>query len=349
MKKLMLLASVLTMPFLNGIKTAKAQATINNPMGNEVTIGDTIVVNLKQNNKVLIVGGSISKLKDFGSVADRLKTSFLNDINKAFNEQSIYPTAKEVHYFVQDENKRRIKAEAAEYSDKRVDVAYEVLRLKLDLPKYSYTIYNMDNGVRMMVFVNHPDSLLTQLGEVSLNEAITIAAKEKKVVRKNYKLEVSTDSSYYRVSNKLSAKADILEVNPYFGVTLLGNTFSPVVGAQMDLRFTNKYGIGKYRFGLGLTGLTMVERTNGDISAVNLITTYEGRFMYNTSPRVRGKSYWLGIQGGVLKTTNGGKLDNAIKFGFTTEGLGPLGWSVDFINTKDFKESIYSLTVRLPF
>lgn len=345
----MLTACVLTMPFLFGAFKANAQVTVNNPMNSEVVMSDTIVVNLKQNNKVLIVGSSIKKLKDFGPAADRLKTSFLNDINKAFTEQSIYPTAKEVHYFVQDENKRRIKAEAAEYSDKRVDVAFEILRLKLDLPKYSYTIYNLNNGVRMMVFMNHPDSLLPQLGEVSLNEAIATATKDKKEIRKNYKLEISTDSNYYRVSNKLSARADILEVNPYFGLTLLGNTFSPVVGAQMDLRFTNKYGIGKYRFGLGMTGLTMVERINGDISAVNLITTYEARVMYNVSPRVRGKSYWLGIQGGVLKTTNGGKLDNAVKFGFATEGLGPLGWSIDFVKTKDFKESIYSLTVRLPF
>ena len=61
----MLLACVLTMPFLNGFRIAKAQATINNPMDNEVTIGDTIVVNLKQNNKVLIIGGSIRKMKNF--------------------------------------------------------------------------------------------------------------------------------------------------------------------------------------------------------------------------------------------------------------------------------------------
>ena len=349
MKNLMLKACVLTMPFLFASVNANAQLTVNNPKQQEAKLSDTIVVHLKQNNKAIIVGASIDELKRFGPAADRLKTAFLTDINTAFKEQSIYPTAKEVHYFVQDENKRRIKAEAPEYTDNKINVAYEILRLKLDLPKYSYTIYNLNNGVQMMFFVNHPDSLLPQLGDVSLNEAIIIATNNKKTVRKNYKLEVDTDSNYYRISKKVSAKSDMLEVNPYLGITLLGNIFSPLIGVQADLMFTNKYGIGKYRIGINYAGLTLLERSNGDISDISLVSIFEGKFMYNISPKTRSNSYWLGIQGGVLKSTNGGNLNNALKFGFTTEGIGPFSYSIDFINTNKFKESIYNLTIRLPF
>ena len=351
MKKLLFLAFVVAMPIFFFPVHATSQVTVTGPIGDYSEVGDTIVVLLKQNNKVLIVGNTLKKLKDYGPTADRLKTVFLNDISKAFSERSISSSALEVHYFVQDENKRRIKAEAAEYSEKRVDVPFEILRLKLDLPKYNYTIYNLNTGLRMMVFMNHPDSLLSQLGEVSLNEAIVEATKSKKLIQNYYKVEVATDSNHVREIKRAGAKSFLVQFVPIIGVTLFGNTLSPVLGSQFDLRFNNKYGIGKYRVGFLFEGFPMIERTNGEITSINGMANLECRVLVNTLPFKSKTAYWLGIQAGLLIPSNEQMFNapEAFKIGFTTEVMGPFNWSFDLISHPKLEESIYSLTVRLPF
>jgi hypothetical protein len=351
MKKQLFYAFVILMPVFYLPMLATAQVTVTGPIGEYSEVGDTIVIHLKQNNKVLIVGNTLNKLKDFGPTADRLKTAFLNDIGKAFSERTISSSALEVHYFVQDENKRRIKAEAAEYSEKRVDVAFEILRLKLDLPKFNYTIYNLNTGLRILVFMNHPDSLLSQLGEVSLNEAIVEATKNKKLIQNYYKVEVATDSNYVREIKRAGAKSYLFQVVPTVGVTLFGNTLSPVLGSQIDLRFNNKYGIGKYRVGFLFEGFPIIERTNGEITSINGMANLECRFLFNTLPYKRNNSYWLGVQAGFLIPSKDQIFNapEAFKFGFTTEVMGPFSWSFDLISIPKLEDSIYSLTVRLPF
>lgn len=351
MKKLLFIAFIVAMPIFFFPVNTTAQVTVIGPISNYYEVSDTVVVHLKQNNKVLIIGNTLNKLKDFGPTADRLKTAFLNDISKAFSERTIGSSALEVHYFVQDENKRRIKAEAAEYSEKRVDVAFEILRLKLDLPKYNYTIYNLNTGMRILVFMNHPDSLISQLGEVSLNEAIVEATKSKKLIQNYYKVEVATDSNYVREIKRAGANSYLFQFVPTVGVTLFGNTLSPVLGSQIDLRFNNKYGIGKYRVGFLFESFPIIERTNGEITSINGIANLECRFLVNTLPYKRNNSYWLGFQAGLLIPSNQQMFNapEAFKFGFTTEVMGPFSWSFDLISIPKLEESIYSLTVRLPF
>jgi hypothetical protein len=351
MKKLLFIAFIVAMPIFFFPLHTTAQVTVTGPIVDYYEVGDTIVVHLMQNNKVLIIGNTLNKLKDFGPTADRLKTAFLNDISKAFSERTISSSALEVHYFVQDENKRRIKAEAAEYSEKRVDVAFEILRLKLDLPKYNYTIYNLNTGMRILVFMNHPDSLISQLGEVSLNEAIVEATKSKKLIQNYYKVEVATDSNYVREIKRAGAKSYLFQFVPTVGVTLFGNTLSPVLGSQIDLRVNNKYGIGKYRVGFLFESFPIIERTNGEITSINGMANLECRFLVNTLPYKRNNSYWLGVQAGLLIPSNQQMFNapEAFKFGFTTEVMGPFSWSFDLISIPKLEESIYSLTVRLPF
>ncbi|MES2379586.1 MAG: hypothetical protein V4538_01005 [Bacteroidota bacterium] len=347
MKKCMLLAVWLfiasTQTVLWGQQAAMYFVHLNE---NEVIKTDTLVIKLVGNNKILFIGDGFKNMMKYAK-ADSLKTLFINDLEAARANKTLAIDAQKVFYFVNESGKRRIKAENAEYNNNSVDVGYEIKRLQLDLPKYEYHIYDLISGYRIEIYLSDPQELKNILGSISLNEAINYTYKNAgDELKRSYKINLNADNGY-TIASKTRGHADAIELAPSFGVGLLGNTFAPIVGFDLWLRLTDKYSVAKYKMGLGLTAFPFANTNQGEITGISLVNSYEGRFAFNLYAQNRGKTTWLGLQAGLMKSNDIKTFDNAFKFGFLYEGNGTFNYSFDIIKGKDLY--IYGLTIKMPF
>lgn len=344
---MMLLACGVAMSFTN---FTFAQLRVISPSAEALqTMSDTVVIKLKENNVLMLTGKTLKFYQSWAEAADKVKTSFVVDFNNAVNKQQINKNAQSVYYFIGGENKRRLKTDAPEYSENSVDVAFEVERMRLNLPKYHYTIIDVASGVTMQVFMNNPDSLMSQLSEVSIQSAISKAFENKRLVREFYKVEVATDSNTYRIANSKQVRYSSIEVAPFYGATLFGNSFSPIIGAQFDLSFSNKYGNQFLRTGFDLTGFSLLETNNGELSKINLLNALDIKLIYNLKPNVKSNGYWVGFGVGMITSNDLSSYDKAFKFGLIAEGIGPFRISIDFVQPRGHKNSFTALSLKLPF
>lgn len=327
-----------------------AQLRVISPSSEALNLmSDTVIIRLKENNVLMLTGKTLKFYQLWAEAADKIKTSFIVDYNLAANAQQINKNAQMVYYFVDGESKRRLKTEAPEYTENRVDVAFEVARMKLNLPKYHYKMIDVGSGVCMHVFMNNPDSLTTQLGEVSIQAAMNKAFENKKLSSEFYKVVIATDSNTYRIVNSKQVRYSSFEVAPFYGATLFGNSFSPIIGAQFDLSFSNKYGNQFLRTGFDLTGFSLLETNNGELTKINLLTAYDFKLMYNLKPNVKSDGYWIGLGAGIVTSNDLSSYNKAFKFGLIAEGIGPFRISIDFIQPRGYKNSFTALTLKLPF
>ncbi len=347
LKLLMLMACGVAMSLTN---KSSAQWRVISPSNEALnTMSDTVIVKLKENNVLMLTGKTLKFYRAWAETADKVKTTFLVDFNKALSTQQISINAQSVYYFIDGENRRRLKTESPEYSENSVDVAFEIARMRLNLPKYQYTIIDITSGVTMQIFINNPDSLMPQLSEVSIQTAINKAFENKKLTREFYKVEISTDSNAYRVANVKQVRLASFEVTPFYGATLFGNSFSPILGAQFDLSFSNKYGNQFLRTGFDLTGFSLLETNKGELTKINLLNAYDFKLMYNLKPNVKSNGYWVGLGVGMITSNDLSSYDKAFKFGLIAEGIGPFRISIDFIQPRGYKDSFTGLSVKLPF
>lgn len=343
----MLMAFGVAMSFAN---PTFAQLRVTSPSSEALnTMSDTVVIKLKENNVLMLTGKTLKFYQSWAEAADKIKTSFIVDYNQAVYAQQINKNAQMVYYFVDGESKRRIKTEAPEFTENRVDVAFEVARMKLNLPKYHYNIIDIGSGVGMHVFINNPDSLTTQLSEVSILEAMNKAFENKKLSKQFYKVEIATDSNTYRIANNKQIRYASFEVAPFYGATLFGNSLSPIIGAQFDLSFSNKYGNQFLRTGFDLTGFSLLETNNGELSKINILNALDFKLMYNLKPNLKSDGYWIGLGAGIVTSDDLSSYNKAFKFGLMAEGIGPFRISIDFVQPRGHKNSFTALSLKLPF
>lgn len=335
MKKTMLIAGVILLPFLN--QQVNAQ--------NSDLATDTLTIKLKGNNQILIVGQTYAQLKSYEEKADEVKTSFAIDISKAYSTNALTKTETQVHYFYNNASQRRIKAEQAEYSDRGVDIEYEIKRIQLNLPKHRYTVHDIGNNQTWEIYVSNPDSLLNQLGEISLKEAIQKALSEPKILRKQTNTIVSTDSSSYGISGKKAERLNTFEAAPFMGASIIGNRISPALGLTYSFVKRNKYNIPIYKIGLTQTMLHLVDGSSTEFRNANLL--FSNDLFYVRNYNFRSKDNYLGIGAQV------GTILNSYKFGFLLEGVGRTNWSFDLIYPTNrspiypTKPFLFSLTTRI--
>ncbi|MES2689478.1 MAG: hypothetical protein V4658_03695, partial [Bacteroidota bacterium] len=106
----------------------------------QVSFADTLVLKLNAGNKILFIGDNFKEMANY-TQADSIKTLFMNDLDQALSKGQLSKETQKVYYFIHANGKRRLKAENPDYNENSVDVAYEIKRLDLELPKYEYHIY----------------------------------------------------------------------------------------------------------------------------------------------------------------------------------------------------------------
>jgi len=346
MKKLLLLACGLVIACAKPLFAQKEGVTQVDLLYSDDSPSDTLVIKLSGNDKILIIGGNLKDLHKYKQV-DSIKTLFLTDILVAQANNTLNAEATKVYYFVTNNGKRRLKAENIDLTENAVNVAYELKRLQLDLPKYEYHLFDLKNQYQIQIYLADAKKLKTQLENTNIASAINfVNTNAKKDFNRTFKLELATENGY-KVTNKTQGRSDALMINGVFGVGIIGNTIAPVAGIDMLLYLSNKYSVGKWKTGLSYHVFPIANTLNNEIKSVSLINSISLKGLYNLNEESKDNPFYLGLQIGLLKSNEIKSFDNAFKWGILHSGKN-LNYSFDVI-TDSNKNTLYGLTVYLPF
>src|SRR4051812_31520388 len=85
---------------------------------------DTIVMVADTNIKIVFIGSSMQDLSKYNRI-DTITNMFIDDLKKAKMRADYPKSPKTTHYFINENNKRRIKTESEDYLEQAVDVERE--------------------------------------------------------------------------------------------------------------------------------------------------------------------------------------------------------------------------------
>lgn len=337
MKKQLLLATglcfALTFPALG---QEQNQTTISN---------DTIIFMPDQDMRVILSGDNLKQLAGYARI-DSVINMLIADVNQA-SAKADYPSeARTTHYFITAGGKRRLKSEGVDYLEPEVNVEAEKRSLELNLPAYRFIIYDLQENYQVDIYLKDP-ARLPELGKIKLNDALQVIVADKKVLRNNYRVDLAKNDNNWTLNEKARLRSDAIEISPSFGLGLIGNSWSPYVGADLYLSITNKYGKHAYKFGLTYGGYAFTGNSSFDLSEINYVSTYSVKVLANVYPGL-DKARWFGLGFGRMKSSLPTSFNNKYKFSILSEGFGPLNMSFDtYLLGK--KESFYGLTMTFAF
>ncbi|MFZ7116706.1 MAG: hypothetical protein ACO1G9_15095 [Bacteroidota bacterium] len=305
---------------------------------------DTIRINPSGEITIILIGKNKKGLHRYEN-ADSLIQLFLADIDKAIKNSS-YPTETRLtYYFVSANGKRRLKAENSDYGGQTIDVEKERWSLSNGIQPYEYIIYAFENNYEMYIYLKDP-SLLTTLSQIRIKDALAAAIENKKVINQSTRIEIEKTNEHWMIKNHGRDKTDYLELSPSFGLTLVGNRWSPFASFNLNLIFDNKYSIPFLKTGVSYGISSFADWSTEKFTNLNMVASYDFKVMTNISG---AEPKWVGLQAGFMKSyEKTGPLHNKFKTGFVVEGFGGFGFSLDVIYLKN-QDSIYGLTVKMPF
>jgi hypothetical protein len=308
---------------------------------------DTIIFTPDENSKILFIGDDLSEMIKYKRLDSLI--SFLSGDIKTARAQSAFPeNAITTHYFISATGKRRLKAEDPE-SIQGFDIEKEKKSLELDLPVNAFYIHDLVNNYEIDIYVKDQRQI-ESLANENFTAGLLTLTSDKKVIKRNYRVELSKTSTGWNLTGKEKKQNDMIEVTPAFGVGMIGNQWSPVIGSDLYLTLSNKYGAPSFRAGVNFSGFTFTPENNMDFTNINFVQSYSAKVMWNSSSfydKVR-KPHWIGLSVGKYKTSKESELNNKYKFGLSCEGIGQLNFSFDVILFGN-KKSLYGLTMVFPF
>ncbi len=320
---------------------------LNLATAEEVVKKDTIQFNSDQGCKILFIGDNVVQMTGFTGI-DSLVSMLNDDLRKASAQSDFPSNPRIVHYFVTENGKRRLKAEDNESMEPPVDINAEKQSLLLDLPSNVYFIYDLKDNYEIRIYVNDKKQLESLV--TNFQVGLKVIKDDIKSIKSNYKVTLNRSATGWVVVDKQRKRNDMIEMSPNFGLGLIGNTWSPSVGADLSLIFSNKYGLASVKFGATFSGFTFAVNGGMDFSKINFVQSFGLKAMYNISDSYDHsyKSRWVGLSGGMLKADKNSILNKSYKFGFVAEGFGAFNFSFDAIIVGK-KKSVYGLTMVFPF
>jgi hypothetical protein len=328
MKKTMLLASGLFIAL-----AATAQTGLNN---------DTIRMAPMKGAEVILTGNGLSRLTSNNNV-EMLKNKFIQDYHESAKDREFPANAHTMIYLASEDGRRRIKAKADD--DATLDVTKEIENFSRNLPPYHYTIYDLANKFEYHIYLKDPQQL-DELAGINLAQIILDAlSKDHPDLKHNNQAIINyTDNSWLmKLHNK---KVDMIYITSPVGIALLNNQWSPTIGLDLDLKFTNRYGQGVFKFGTSINFQVQTDYSNLEFSNINLLTGTSGHFMFNLS-KGGDKETWFGLSFGKMRSEKGGPLDNVWKGGLIVQ-TSKFGIQYDFIRDRNKKVN-YNLVLNYYF
>ncbi|MEO8150251.1 MAG: hypothetical protein ABI723_21635 [Bacteroidia bacterium] len=345
MKKQMLFA--LGLCYALNINNSNAQALsmdMDESANVAINYRDTILIRPDATTQVLFLGKNLDEMINYTGL-DSLKNLLVADVDKARTQPGYPAQSKLTHYFVHPNGKRRLKAESEDYAEPQVNVADEERSLYLDLLPYQFIIYDFAKNYRIHIYLKNPDDL-NKLASVNFKDALIAASLNKKTVKHSYRIDALKSNDNWKVENSYGNKLDQLESGFAIGVNLIGSRLSPLANFDLSLIFNNKYNHPFIKTGFSYSVSSFSNWDNSEITDLCILSSYDLKFLTNLS---QDKTHWFGVQFGIMDNyKSSSPFDNKFKFGFVSEGFGRLNYSLDVILFEK-KQSIYGLTVKLPF
>lgn len=267
------------------------------PAQSDITIElrDTIFMKASKDVKVLFLTGDITELHHVA--LDSVINLLIADWNIALSKGA-QPESVRNYYIISESGKRRLKSETPDFIESDFNVEEEREELEFGLSGKSFVIYNFQEKYECRIYT---DDLL-KLRNYQFDNAIEIVLGNKKIKRQNYRFDIGNDERGWALINQYRWVEDLLEFEAFFGVGLLGNTWSPANAYNLNLTFTNKYAVPVFRLKLGYKGYVIPGREENSFSGLSYLNSGDIGFMMNASESRKPK--WFGLSAGVFKATD---------------------------------------------
>ncbi len=310
---------------------------------------DTLVIKLEGQNQIRLYTPSFAFLETYNK-ADSLLQFFISDVEKANVGKAKQEWPKTMHYMVHETGKRRLKMQDDEFTSNEFDLLAETYRLDEQLPASHYTLYDLKNGVQIVIYLESAEKM-SLLNNLNLQALIKQTLAFKDEIKHEYRLDFTSQANTLSKISQRRKRTDQIEISPDVNVLLIGNLLTPTIGLEARLRLSNKYGTPTYILGASVKSYIFNNITSNELKGFNSNLGIDLRFLTNLNDEEKDP-LWLGLEGGIIlppsRDINVGLKGTSYRFGISTSIMGNVHVSFgSIINSKE--EWIPTVGIRLPF
>lgn len=310
---------------------------------------DTLVIKLEGQNQIRLYTPSFAFLETYNK-ADSLLQFFISDVEKANAGKAKQEWPKTMHYMVHETGKRRLKMQDDEFTSNEFNLLAETYRLDEQLPASHYTLYDLKNGVQIVIYLESAEKM-SLLNNLNLQALIKQTLAFKDEIKHEFRLDFTSQASTLSKINQRRKRADQIEISPDVNVLLIGNLLTPTIGLEARVLLSNKYGTPTYLIGATFKSYIFNNITSNELKGFNSNLGIDFRFLANLNDE-GGKPLWLGLEGGIILPPSNdidvGLKGTSYRFGISTSIMGNA--QISFGSIVNSKEGLLpTIGIRLPF
>lgn len=300
---------------------------------------DSIIISVQPGLKIILTGQSLKDLLKYKR-SDSLIQLFLSDFSLAAERKAVV-NSRAVHYVVNANGKRRLKAENEDFQEPAFNLVKEAKAMTMELPPFAYYIYDVQAATEIQIFTTSPEKLKT-LADLNLADLLIAQKIKGAELRRTRSYVLQRTDSDWKGTARVSAPKALIVVSPLFGLSVIGSKLSPETGFKLSLLQSDWYDRPKWSAGLSYNLNVLSSYDKGDFSDIQDVQSMNAFFMATARGSEEGLWRSVGAQlGYVFKST--GVLNNSIKFGlFTTFKGYQLGFNTYFLRNE---EVLYGLSL----
>ena len=300
---------------------------------------DSIIISVQPGLKIILTGQSLKDLLKYKR-SDSLIQLFLSDFSLAAERKAVV-NSRAVHYVVNANGKRRLKAENEDFQEPAFNLVKEAKAMTMELPPLAYYIYDVQAATEIQIFTTSPEKLKT-LADLNLADLLIAQKIKGAELRRTRSYVLQRTDSDWKGTARIFAPKDAIVFSPLFGLSVIGSKLSPETGFKLSLLQSDRYDRPKWSAGLSHNLNVLSSYDKGAFSDIQDVQSMNAFFMATARGSEEGLWRSVGAQlGYVFKST--GVLNNSIKFGlFTTFKGYQLGFNTYFLRNE---EVLYGLSL----
>jgi hypothetical protein len=272
--------------------------------------------------------GKTMPLIAYNNTFEITKNRFILDFRESVKDNSIPPDALHVIFLIDQDGRRRIKAET---QPSFTNIEKEILDFSKHPLPYHYSLYDIQNGFEYHIYLKRPeqlDSLYSVNFIDALNKAFTPMEKE---LNRSYSVHVQGIDTTWTVSGLQKHSKMSLELGTFTGLGLINNHITPLLGIGGYLKSLDNFGRARRRLGLLYEIRVLSDYSKYEFYNTSIIGSVNFQYDFNFSTDIK-KEFWNGIHAGIFIAKEG-SLKNAFRFGFETH-LSSFAVNFDFFTTQ---------------
>jgi hypothetical protein len=312
-----------------------------NPQPQTKLFNDTIVIKLNKENIIFITGAKLTAIYDKQAEIDTVLTYLRTDLAQSLNTSQLPEQTTEIVYLYKSLNQRRLKAELPEFTDRQIDIEYEIFRIQQNIPPVRIRVVDLKNELQYQIHTSNPYSLISALSQTSLGVYFAEAFANKKAVLNSTEITVSKNNSNQIEARYNTYKQHVVDAQPFAGPMLVGGELGACFGINLMYKKVNKYHFATRKYGLGITTSSMYQFNE---RSLYFVQSYDLIYMRLISPPKKDE-VWSGFQIGLAHFNNDSELMPKISLSYS-QGSG-ITWLWDNYLSFD-KGFIIGFTAKFP-